>query len=92
MARAMTRNPRKNKYTRLRSLMAFEGVTQADLAYAYNDDHPGVNKFPNWVSRLMCGREEWKLSVMYWVLDYFDIPHHQLNEYFPPDGEQEDVA
>lgn len=81
-----TRNPRKQKYAKLRSLMAFMGVSQADLAYAYNDSHPGVVKYPNWISRLLCGREDWKLDVMYWVLDYFDVPHNQLAEYFPKNG------
>ena len=82
------RNPRKRKYARLRSLIAFMGDTHADLAYAYNADHPGARKFPNWISRLLCGREEWKLSVMYWILDRYDVPHTQLSEYFPENGEE----
>ena len=83
---------RKPRFAMLRALMMRFGVTQIELAYAYNKDHPGANKGPYWVNRMLCAKAPIRMDVAYWIIDFFEIPHAQLNEYFPPEGIQEDVA
>lgn len=83
------RNPRHQKYAKLRGLLRYLGIEYEEIADAYNVAHPGTHKYANWVSRMLCGREEIKMSVAYWLLDYLEIPHSMMHEYFPPNGEEE---
>ena len=81
---------KQRKFEQLRRLMAVMGVTYADICDAWNAEHPTQYKYTTYLSDLMCGKKDWKLSMCYFVLDFMEIPHTMLNYYFPKGGESDD--
>ena len=81
----------EQKFTVLRKALDWHGITQRELAEAWNAAHPELTryKYQAWFSDLLNGKRRWKLDEMYFVLDYMNIPHSQMHIYFPPKGEAE---
>lgn len=74
---------RKKYYKKLRGLLAEHGDKQTklpvilDMSQSYCDER-------------MSGSKEWKLSDCYKILDYYNVPHERLHEYFPKGGISDD--
>ena len=84
----MGRAVSSEKFCVLRQALEWHGVSQRELAEAWNAAHPENTrlKYQAWISDLLTGKRQWKLAEMYFVLDYLNIPHSQLHIYFPPNG------
>lgn len=83
---------KRKKYEALRKLMAYQGVTYADICDAWNQKHTDTYKYTTWFSALMCGKADWKLEMCYFVLDYLGVPHSMFSHYFPKGGDNDDAA
>lgn len=76
------------KFELLRRALAWHGITQTELAEAWNAAHPDWTafKYQAWFSDLLNCKREWRLDEMYFVMDYVGIPHDQMHIYFPLNG------
>ena len=82
----MTRKPKRIRpYEALRRLMAQMNITQRELVDEWNDQTMS-NMGYTYLSEMLNGKRAIKMEFAYFVLDYLDIPHHQLHEYFPKGG------
>ena len=70
---------KKQTYLKLRGLLAENDMTIAELAYQTGKSTPHI-------SQCLLGKAQWRLDVVYRILDYFGIPYDQMHIYFPKRG------
>lgn len=76
---------RKRPFESLRRLMAQMGVTQRELVDAWNEQTLSSMGY-SYFSEIMSGKRQFKMDFAYFILDYLEVPHQQLHEYFPKGG------
>lgn len=74
------------KFKLLRLKMYDQGVTQEDIA-GHIAQALGNTCSVSHISDLFNGRHSWRMDEAYAVLNLFNIPHSELHEFFPKDGE-----
>ena len=73
------------KYALLQKEMVQQDLTRKELGYHLNLSESAIT------SRLI-GRQDWRDSEQYKVLDFLGLPHNKKHLYFPPGGITEDDA
>lgn len=76
------RKCKSSRFDKLKLLMKSKSWSYEDLAYV-------LNLSPRQVYRLMSGEVDWTLSKIYDTVDFLQIPHWQIAEYFPPDRKED---
>lgn len=70
---------RLKKYAKLLGLMYINGVRQSDICEL-------LGKSTTWATNRFAGDGCFTIDEGYAILDYFNIPHTEFTEYFPPGG------
>ena len=73
------------KYALLQKEMVQQDLTRKELGYHLNLSESAIT------SRLI-GRQDWRDSEQYKVLDFLGLPHNKKHLYVPPNGIDEDAA
>lgn len=69
----------RTRHKELRAAMVQAGFDGKRLA-----DNIGISNVT--LSSRMCGHTPWTSKEMYQIMDLLDLPHWDLNKYFPKDG------
>lgn len=70
---------RKQLFRKLRALYTEHGHNQDQLTVP-------TGRSESYINDRMAGRREWRLEDCYNILDYYEIDHAMLPEYFPRGG------
>ena len=73
------------KYALLQKEMVQQDLTRKELGYHLNLSESAIT------SRLI-GRQDWRDSEQYKVLDFLGLPHNKKHLYFPPGGIGEETV
>lgn len=69
----------KKTFLKLRALLTEYDMTFEELGHRIGRSYPHI-------SNSFRGTRSWDLWEMYAIMDLFNIPYDQLNQYFPKDG------
>lgn len=77
------------QFGKVRGLIEEAGLSHAGFLSELCRKYPEAAMGSATFSHKMTAKSPWNLTEIYAILDYFDIAHNRMHEYFPPNGQNE---